>query len=75
MVIAARVAIRTVISALSELHPDDRVTVMKWANEIYCPKCGYQAPPPQCNYPTAGPDCEACRGKRVEFDPASIQGY
>lgn len=36
---------QTVTSALATLKPIERVMVMDWVKECYCPNCGYPAPP------------------------------
>lgn len=38
-------AYKTVFAALSILTPAERLTVMEWVHECFCPNCGYPAPP------------------------------
>jgi hypothetical protein len=38
-------AYKSVIAALAPLKPPERLTVMEWIKEAYCPDCGYPAPP------------------------------
>lgn len=53
-----RMAFHNVVTALIELHPDERVKVMTLVNVCYCPKCGYPAPPDN-------EDCALCAERQI----------
>jgi hypothetical protein len=38
-------AYHAIIQALAPLTPDERVLIMDWVHDCYCPNCGYPAPP------------------------------
>jgi hypothetical protein len=46
-------AYKSTLFALSPLKPAERVMVMDWIRECYCPNCGYPAPP-------SDEECAAC---------------
>ena len=52
--IADQDAFCAIVQALSVLHPDNRVMIMEWVHDAYCPNCGYPAPP-------SDEDCSTCK--------------
>ena len=52
--IAAQDGFCAIVQALSPLTPDERVDVLNWVFDSFCPNCGYPAPP-------SDEDCSTCK--------------